>query len=72
MLEHTTTDAAHTPSAAAKYDMNTLHGFKIPKEPEPSTNDGCVVCVYDLYEKSLKVYKESRGPAKLTCKVEYT
>ncbi|KAF8997737.1 hypothetical protein BDQ17DRAFT_1362933 [Cyathus striatus] len=63
-LEHTTADAAHTPSTAAKYDINTFHGFKIPEEPKPPADDeccmsGCAVCVYDLYEESLQAYKDS-------------
>jgi len=42
----------------------TFHGFLVPKEPQPPRDDeccmsNCAICVYDLYEESLEVYRKA-------------
>ncbi|KAG6331297.1 hypothetical protein ID866_7795, partial [Astraeus odoratus] len=54
---------------ASDQPINTIAGFPIPEEPRPPADDamasveccmsGCAVCVYDLYEDSLKEYKQA-------------
>ncbi|KAJ7723493.1 oxidoreductase-like protein [Mycena maculata] len=41
-----------------------FRGFEIPQRPKPPESDeccmsGCAVCVYDLYEESLRTYTEA-------------
>ncbi|KAF9450033.1 hypothetical protein P691DRAFT_798642 [Macrolepiota fuliginosa MF-IS2] len=64
------TAATNTPATPIfNRDLGTLktptfREFAVPTEPSPPGSDeccmsGCAVCVYDLYEESLEVYKES-------------
>ncbi|KAK0461143.1 uncharacterized protein EV420DRAFT_1331510 [Desarmillaria tabescens] len=47
-----------------KRQQNTFKGLVIPELPRAPESDeccmsGCAVCVYDLYEESMKAYKEN-------------